>query len=188
MKRKVLVGGCFNEIHEGHIHFLSEAKKKGDYLIVVLTNDVNNKKEYAVDFRKRKQNLEKLNIANKIIEGDKHNFEKVIYKFLPATIVLGYDQKLPKNVKFYGKVERIKRFKNYSTKNMAKRKLNKSDLGSHCLIKNVSLVKSDDMPIDPYIWTIISLKTINKKQYVELVSSWTSTNIWKVEAKDIIIH
>ncbi len=186
--KRILVGGCFNKIHKGHVYFLTEAKKKGDYLIVVLTHDVNNKKEYAVSYTKRKQNLEKLNIADKIVEGDKHDFEKVIDDFNPAVIVLGYDQKIPAKIDFDGKVERIKKYKNYSTKNMAKKKINKSNIGSHCLIKNVLLVKTDDMPIDPYIWTIISLKTIKKEQYVELVCNWTNTNVWRVKTKDIVIH
>lgn len=36
---KVLVGGCFDIIHIGHIRFLQEAKKQGDTLIVALESD-----------------------------------------------------------------------------------------------------------------------------------------------------
>ncbi len=39
--KKVLVGGCFDLIHYGHIKFLEEAKKHGDYLIVALESDEN---------------------------------------------------------------------------------------------------------------------------------------------------
>ncbi|MCR4263595.1 MAG: adenylyltransferase/cytidyltransferase family protein, partial [Candidatus Roizmanbacteria bacterium] len=42
--KKVLVGGCFDLIHYGHITFLSEARKQGDYLIVALESDENVKK------------------------------------------------------------------------------------------------------------------------------------------------
>jgi len=35
----VLVGGCFDLIHIGHIYFLEEAKKLGDTLIVLLESD-----------------------------------------------------------------------------------------------------------------------------------------------------
>lgn len=35
----VLVGGCFDILHVGHIKFLEEAKKKGDILIVLLESD-----------------------------------------------------------------------------------------------------------------------------------------------------
>lgn len=38
---KVLIGGCFDLIHYGHVAFLSEAKKLGDYLVVALESDEN---------------------------------------------------------------------------------------------------------------------------------------------------
>ena len=37
--RIVLVGGCFDILHIGHVRFLSEARKMGDYLIVLLESD-----------------------------------------------------------------------------------------------------------------------------------------------------
>ncbi|MBI5452756.1 adenylyltransferase/cytidyltransferase family protein [Candidatus Gottesmanbacteria bacterium] len=38
-KSIVLVGGCFDILHIGHIKFLEEAKKMGDILFVLLEND-----------------------------------------------------------------------------------------------------------------------------------------------------
>lgn len=35
----ILVGGCFDIIHIGHVFFLTEAKKLGTYLIVLLESD-----------------------------------------------------------------------------------------------------------------------------------------------------
>ena len=43
-KRIVLVGGCFDILHLGHIKFLESAKKLGDYLFVLLENDKSVKK------------------------------------------------------------------------------------------------------------------------------------------------
>jgi len=37
--KTVLVGGCFDIFHYGHLHFLTEAKRKGDVLIVLLESD-----------------------------------------------------------------------------------------------------------------------------------------------------
>jgi len=37
--KKVLVGGCFDFLHIGHIRFLKAAKKEGDILIIVLESD-----------------------------------------------------------------------------------------------------------------------------------------------------
>ena len=42
--RIVLVGGCFDILHIGHVSFLSEAKKMGDTLVVLLENDTKVKK------------------------------------------------------------------------------------------------------------------------------------------------
>ena len=39
--KKVLVGGCFDLLHYGHIRFLEEAKKLGDWLVVALESDEN---------------------------------------------------------------------------------------------------------------------------------------------------
>lgn len=44
MKSKVLVGGCFDIFHFGHLHFLKNAKKHGDYLVVLLESDSRIKK------------------------------------------------------------------------------------------------------------------------------------------------
>jgi cytidyltransferase-like protein len=39
MKRVVVVSGYFNPIHIGHINLMAEAKKIGDYLVVIVNND-----------------------------------------------------------------------------------------------------------------------------------------------------
>ena len=38
-KKTVLVGGCFDIFHYGHLQFLKKAKKSGNFLIVVLESD-----------------------------------------------------------------------------------------------------------------------------------------------------
>jgi rfaE bifunctional protein nucleotidyltransferase chain/domain len=40
-KRVVLVGGCFDILHFGHISFLKKAKSYGDYLLIALESDEN---------------------------------------------------------------------------------------------------------------------------------------------------
>ncbi|MBI3620518.1 nucleotidyltransferase family protein, partial [Candidatus Roizmanbacteria bacterium] len=46
-KKKVLVGGCFDLVHYGHLQFLKKAKKQGEVLIICLESD---------EFIKRKKN------------------------------------------------------------------------------------------------------------------------------------
>jgi D-beta-D-heptose 7-phosphate kinase/D-beta-D-heptose 1-phosphate adenosyltransferase len=43
-KKIILVGGCFDILHAGHIKFLEEAKNKADILILLLESDKNIKK------------------------------------------------------------------------------------------------------------------------------------------------
>jgi len=38
-KKKVLVGGCFDILHHGHVIFLQKARSEGDALIVLLESD-----------------------------------------------------------------------------------------------------------------------------------------------------
>ena len=42
--RVVLTGGCFDMLHIGHVRFLSEARRTGDYLVVLLESDKKVKK------------------------------------------------------------------------------------------------------------------------------------------------
>jgi FAD synthetase len=44
----VLVGGCFDILHFGHIQFLRKAKESGDYLVVALEPD-----EAIINYKKR---------------------------------------------------------------------------------------------------------------------------------------
>jgi len=119
--KKVLAGGCFNKIHPGHLYFLNKAKSFGGYLVIVLTHDKNNKKPYAIPAIKRKKNLEKLKIADKIVIGHPADFLKSVEKLKPDIIALGYDQKLSKEMKneikrLEIKTKRMKRFGKYSSR------------------------------------------------------------------------
>ena len=91
----VLTGGKFNRIHLGHKYLLKKCKFLGDYLVVVLAHDRHNNRRYAVPAGQRKKNLEKLKIADKVVVGSPNSFVKVVHRFKPGIIVLGYDQKLP---------------------------------------------------------------------------------------------
>jgi FAD synthetase len=98
MVTKVLAGGCFNRLHEGHVYFLMRAKALGDELTVVLANDSHNQKPYAVKAEQRKEALEKLGIADRVLIGDSDQFVGVVIKEKPQIIALGYDQSMPKDV------------------------------------------------------------------------------------------
>lgn len=73
--KKVLVGGVFDLLHFGHIHFLKNAKSHGDYLIVALESDANVKRlkgpERPIhDAEKRSEMLKSLKSVDEVIVLD----------------------------------------------------------------------------------------------------------------------
>lgn len=55
-KKTVLVGGCFDLFHYGHLQFLKKAKKQGSFLIIALESDeFIKKRKNRYPFHKQKQ-------------------------------------------------------------------------------------------------------------------------------------
>lgn len=134
LKRKnkiaVLVGGAFDLLHVGHVKFLEEAKKQGDFLFVLLESDKS--------IRKLKGNLRPLNsqkdralILSSInyvdfvikLKGILQNkeYDKIIQKLLPRVLAttakdLNIEHK-KRQAKLTGAkvIEVIKRIPNKST-------------------------------------------------------------------------
>lgn len=71
-KKIVLVGGCFDILHFGHISFLKKAKSLGDYLMVALESDKNIKRLKGKNRpfnnqKQRKEFLESLRFVDEVI-------------------------------------------------------------------------------------------------------------------------
>ena len=98
--KKVMVFGVFDIFHKGHEFFLNEARKYGNYLIIVTPPDENiieekgrapiNSQEKRLRFLKK--------YADKVILGDKEDYIKPLLKEMPDVICLGYDQKSYKSI------------------------------------------------------------------------------------------
>lgn len=93
----VLVGGCFDILHYGHICFLKEAKKKGDYLVVALESDKNTKKLKGPgrpihNQKQRREVLEALNFVDKVISlpemKNDEDYKKLVSKIKPQVIAV----------------------------------------------------------------------------------------------------
>jgi FAD synthetase len=86
--KKVMVFGSFDLLHEGHKFFLNEAKKYGDFLIVVVGRDFTIKKiknEFPFENEiLRLKKIKDLKIADNVFLP--------ILKEKPDIICLGYDQ------------------------------------------------------------------------------------------------
>ena len=92
----VLAGGVFDIIHPGHIHTLNEAKKLGDFLVVVIATDKTvikmKKREPLHDAQARQELVSSLSMVDLCIIGDEEDIFKTVDLIKPQIIALGYDQ------------------------------------------------------------------------------------------------
>jgi len=100
---KVMVFGSFDPMHKGHEDFFNQAKKFGDYLIVVVARDKsivklkNHLPRFSEDERLAAVKENKL--VDKAVLGNEKNYGAVIEELKPDIIALGYDQKIPETLK-----------------------------------------------------------------------------------------
>lgn len=96
--KKVMLFGTFDILHLGHLNFFKQAKKLGDYLVVVVSREINAEKikktKLLYSEKERLSFLRELKIVDKAILGDKKDYYKVIKTEKPNIIALGYDQKM----------------------------------------------------------------------------------------------
>jgi len=100
--KTVMVFGVFDIIHDGHRHFLNEAKKLGQEIVAVLPQDavVNEMKgRFPLhSLTERIHNLEAESIVDKVISGDNIiRSWNIINMERPDVIALGYDQETLRN-------------------------------------------------------------------------------------------
>jgi len=133
-KKSVLVGGCFDLIHFGHLKFLEAAKKQGDFLIVALESDEfikKNKRKLQVHHQhERAEILSNLNMVDMIVLlpffQTNNNYFELVKKISPSIIAVTEGDKQLENKKNQAKLigaevkEVITNLKNFSTRNIAK--------------------------------------------------------------------
>jgi cytidyltransferase-like protein len=133
-KKTVLVGGCFDLIHFGHLKFLQKAKQQGDFLIVALESDEfikENKKKVSVHSQlERAEILTNLNMVDLVILlpllKTNNDYLELVKKISPRVIaVTAGDLKLEnkrQQARAVGAevVEVIINLKKFSTRNIRK--------------------------------------------------------------------
>lgn len=94
--KKILTTGVFDILHPGHIYYLQQAKKQGDYLVVLVTCDsVATKQKRRPIFNQfdRCAMIKSLKFVDKVIIGSElNNYCQTLNKIQPDILVLGYDQ------------------------------------------------------------------------------------------------
>ena len=100
--KTVMCAGTFDVVHPGHLFFLSEAKRYGQKLVVVVARDNNSEnfkgKRPKHNEIERLEQVRSLSIVDKALLGNKENIYDIISEIKPDVICLGYDQKVQKNV------------------------------------------------------------------------------------------
>ncbi|MBI2658567.1 FAD synthase [Candidatus Woesearchaeota archaeon] len=98
--KKVMCAGTFDIIHPGHLYYLSEAKKYGDRLVVVVARDETSKnfkgRKPAHNEMERLEAVRMLNIVDKAVLGHHGNIFSIIEEIKPDVICLGHDQNVQK--------------------------------------------------------------------------------------------
>ncbi len=94
--KTVLAFGTFDLLHPGHLSYLTQAKKLGDKLIVVVATDSNVEKgkgKKPINSEEHRRELvEALSIVDEAIVGSENNYFECIEQIKPNIIALGYDQ------------------------------------------------------------------------------------------------
>ena len=95
-----MCAGTFDIIHPGHLYFLSEAKKFGDRLIVVVARDETSErmkgKKPLHNEKERLEAVRTLEIVDEALLGKRGSIFNIVEEINPNIICLGYDQKVLK--------------------------------------------------------------------------------------------
>jgi FAD synthetase len=92
---RVMATGVFDLLHPGHLYFLSEARKLGDELVVVVARDQTARRlkhEPYVPEHVRREMVEALKPVDRAILGSTTDIYETVVRERPAVIALGYDQ------------------------------------------------------------------------------------------------
>ena len=136
-KKIVFTNGCFDILHLGHLKYLEESKKLGDFLIVAINSDESVKilkgsGRPVNNYTLRSKNLMKLKFVDEVIVFSERTPINLIKYLLPDVLTKGGDYKTIDIVgssvveKSGGKVVVLPFLKGYSTTNIINSKKEKA--------------------------------------------------------------
>lgn len=92
---RVMATGIFDILHLGHLHFLKEAKKLGDELVVVVATDRTAEKNKHLPITPEDMRVEMiraLRVVDKVVLGHQGDPFEIVEELKPDIIVLGFNQ------------------------------------------------------------------------------------------------
>ena len=127
-KKIIFTNGCFDLLHVGHIRYLSQAKKLGDFLIIGLNSDSSVKEIKGKDrpinsFEDRATLLSALNSVDLVIKFKEQTPENLIKDIVPDILVKGGDYNIEDIVGYQtvmqngGQVKTLSFYDGYSSTN-----------------------------------------------------------------------
>ena len=140
-KTIVVAGGFFDILHLGHIKFLENSKKYGDYLFVLLEDNIKakekdknrpiNSQKYRASVLSSLENVSYIVLLKKMTKDTQ--YDKLITQIAPSVIATTYGDPYVKHKKRQAKLVNgkvaytIKRINKYSTTKLVKLLNNKSN-------------------------------------------------------------
>ncbi|WP_297475964.1 FAD synthase [Thermococcus sp.] len=94
---RVLVGGVFDILHVGHIHFLRQARELGDELVVIVANDetvrLQKRRDPINSAEERAELLKALEMVDEVYIGSPGRIDyDLVRRIDPDVIAVGPDQ------------------------------------------------------------------------------------------------
>lgn len=94
--KKVMVFGSFDVLHDGHRSLFKQAKRHGDFLVVIVARDATYEKlrgyEPLHNEYERLKSVTDEVLVDEAYLGDVHDQYRVLRTHRPAIVCLGYDQ------------------------------------------------------------------------------------------------
>ena len=127
-KKIVFTNGCFDLLHVGHIRYLAQAKKLGDFLIIGLNSDSSVKELKGEDrpinsFEDRATLLSSIESVDLVIMFEEQTPENLIKDIVPDILVKGGDYNIEDIVGYQtiiqngGQVKTLSFYDGYSSTN-----------------------------------------------------------------------
>ena len=127
-KKIVFTNGCFDLLHVGHIRYLAQAKKLGDFLIIGLNSDSSVKELKGEDrpinsFEDRANLLSAIESVDSVIMFEEQTPENLIKDIVPDILVKGGDYNIEDIVGYQtvmqngGQVKTLSFYDGYSSTN-----------------------------------------------------------------------
>ena len=127
-KKIVFTNGCFDLLHVGHVRYLAQAKKLGDFLIIGLNSDSSVKELKGEDrpinsFEDRATLLSAIESVDSVIMFEEQTPENLIKDIVPDILVKGGDYNIEDIVGYKtvmqngGQVKTLSFYDGYSSTN-----------------------------------------------------------------------